>query len=260
MKDDNSPEVIAQKFWIEFYKKFKERVENVLLDEKEEIKYIHAKRSLPEDATVGGSEDLMIDYEYLVKPYVEWGKVRTCLRDVGITKTVIERLVFILKPYPLDGALSNPLIQKVEKAANGMCRDLNRQIKELSPLIKRLENLTRQDAAYRKLKPLRETIEALKFDVELLKAIIERKKSTDKKWKEMRLIDKNTDKVSPQKHKFWNITIPSAIKILNGFCENEKRTCIKTAELLKILYPNIWKEDIHTIASRIKQKYYRNLS
>ena len=85
-------------------------------------------------------------------------------------------------------------------------------------------------------------------------------------------IDKNLKK-SPQKHKYWNDKVPEAITIINEYSHNSEcnknssgsRDCRKThnkainktAEFLKLLYPSIWKEDIKTVASRIKQRYYR---
>lgn len=269
MTKNYSPEAIAQNFWVEYFRKLMGEVEN-RIDEKEGHEYIQAKRDLPENIAVGSLEDLMIDHEYLVKPCVEWDEVKTCLKGVGITEAaLIEWLVFLLKPYPLEGVLSNPLLQ-LEKTAERVCREFNLKIKELSPIIKKLENLARRDKVYRDFAPLHETIEAFKFNVKVYRAIVKGKKDTDKKWAQTRGIDKNTEKVSPQKHKFWNVLIPPALRIVNRFCHNDncETTCKKThqkaiekvAELLKILYPSIYKEDIQTIANRIKQKDGRDLA
>ncbi len=260
MKQNDSPEAIAQNFWIGVYREVAGRLENAIDGGEGLEEYIRTKRSLPEDAAVGGSKDLTIEHGYLVKPYMEWEKIKTCLKGIGITETaLIERLVFLLKPYPLEDALSNPFLQRFEKATKHICRELNRKIKELSPLIRRLENLAVQDEVYHDFEPIRKTIEAFKFDVAVYKAIIKKKKNTDKKWAEAHLIDKDIEKVSPQKHKFWNVVIPPALEIVDRFCYTQEEAYRKIAELLKILYPDVWKGDIQTNANRIKQKNYKHL-
>jgi hypothetical protein len=150
-----------------------------------------------------------------------------------------------------------------------MCAEYNRLIKELSPLVKRLKNLQKKGAIYEDFASLTLTILQFDRDIDVCREIVRIKRIADEQYLSTYCIGKDLNK-SFQKHKYWNVVVSGALKIVNPYChtDNCESACRKThqkaitavADLLKILYPSIWKEDVKTIASRIKQKDYRNIT
>lgn len=274
-KDHYTPPEVAFEFWRKWYQEQdnlrKEMIETSSMDECEKKRLLEYTQKIDSlgPLPVGNFEVASLDFDYLTKPGVDWGKIRDCLRDFPIDDIAIESLVFILTRAPFDSSVNpsnNPFIKVFNDAENAVVSGIKQQIKKLSPLIKRLENLREGSLLYRDSAPISATIETLKLDLAVHREIIKLKDNLDKAKLNFYGIDKDLKK-SPQKHKYWNIVVSFAVKKLNEYCHNENcdSKCSKThqkaitqvAELLKILYPSIWKEDIPTIANRIKQKDYR---
>lgn len=276
-RSNRTPEEVAKDFWIDIHQTIQNRLMQSIKDgdespdeKKHYLSYIDSKRSLPDDAPVGGLKDLVLEHHFLVKPYLPWDKIKSTLKAFNIDDRKIQTLVCILKPSPIEQKFipdENPLYARIVVSEENVCDEFNREIRELSPLVKRLKNL-QEVKGYEDFAPLILTILKLEYDLEVYREIVKRKRITDKQLLAVYCIDKDLKK-SPQKHKYWNVVVSSALKILNPFChsDNCETSCRKThqkaitaiAELLKILYPSIWKEDVKTIASRIKQKDYRNI-
>ena len=74
---------------------------------------------------------------------------------------------------------------------------------------------------------------------------------------------------APQKHSFWSYATAGAIYYVNCFCHGDRckkkcntlheRSYLLVANLLKILYPNIWREKADNIANNIKTRALRLL-
>ena len=279
-KEDYSPETVAKNFWLYWLRTIMQQVSDRIMnrldidqaEKKHHLDYVNKKKSLPPDLPVGGIEDQLLDFHYLQKPNTDWDKIKDCLRDLDIDNKNIELLVFILKRAPIEHTLvpqENPTLTALNEAADSMISEFNQKIRELSPLIKRLEKLQEVGSFYKEFHPLSMTIEALRYEIALCHEIIQLKKVKDRQWLDIYCLDKDLKK-SPQKHKYWNHVASFAVNKLNEYYHNDncERNCSKThqkaytkvAELLKILYPSIWKEDIKVISNRIKQKDYRAIT
>jgi len=279
-KIDRTPAKVAKDFWSGLYQKLQDRLIQSIEDGKETFpgeknhyrSFIEKKRSLPDDKPVGDSQELVLSHHFLVKPYLPWNNLKHIQDDLKIDDKKFQVLLFILKPTPIEQTLvpeENWLLKRIDEVSDNFVTECNRKIKALSPLVKKLENLIKEDESYAAFPPIYSTISAMQYDIGCTREIVKRRLTTEKNYLDINLIDKDLKK-SPQKHKYWNVTVSNALKILNPYChtDNCENNCRKThqraltkiAELLKILYPSIWKEDIKTIASRIKQKDYRNLS
>lgn len=278
-KEDYSPETVAKNFWKDWHLTIAHKISDSIMnrldidpaEKKHHIDYISKKKSLPSDLPVGSIEDQLLDFKYLQKPNTDWDKIKECLRDFNVDNKDIELVVFILKRAPsVEWTLSpreNPAFTAFNKAADSMMSEFNQKIRELSPLVNHLEKL-QEDTPYKDYFLLTQPIEVLKYHIALYREIIKNKRDTDKRWLGIYCLDKDLKK-SPQKHKYWNVVVSDALKMLNLYCHNgncdsncrktHQKAITKVAELLKILYPSIWKEDIQTIANRIKQKDYRNI-
>lgn len=276
-KEHYTPPEVAFEFWRKWYQETdnlrKEMIETSGMDECEKKRLLEYTQKIDSlgPLPVGHFEVASLEFDYLKKPGVDWGKIRGCLRDFPIDDIAIESLVFILMRAPFDSSVNpsnNPFIKVINDAENAVVTGIKQQIKQLSPLIKRLENLQEGNLLYRDSAPISATIETLKLDLAVHREIIKLKDNSDKAKLNFYGIDKDLRK-SPQKHKYWNIVVSFAVKKLNEYCHNEncdskcgkthQKAIMKVAELLKILYPSIWKEDIQIIANRIKQKDYRNI-
>lgn len=273
-----TPEEVAKEFWVETYAEIRQRIEESISDgttseERDHyLRFVQHLKQLPESTPVGGLEELIINHLYLVSPYLPWNEVRAIFNGLSIDEQAMKGIIFVLKPTPIEHSMDlreNSLNQLIDKACKETIDDCNKKIKNLSPLVKRLEKLMRENEAYSKVRSLNETVAVLRHDIELYRAIVRTKAENDKRHLQRYLIDKDLNK-SPQKHKFWNIAVAAALQRINPYCHTDncapqcrkthKTALIKVAELLKILYPNIWTEDVDTIASRIKAKEYRAVS
>jgi hypothetical protein len=207
----------------------------------------------------------MFTYHDFVSPSLPWKKIEQKLMGLDIKDEVKDLLIFILKPYPLEEEFRG--FPKLKELEERVCGESNRKIKKLSPLLKQLENL-QNCQSFNDFIPLSETVKKLKEEIAYHREIVKFGKGIYKKFYTMQGLDKDLLK-SAQRHRFWNLAVSGALTILNQFyhtwgCgENCKKTheetIRKVAELLKIIYPKIWKENIPTIMNRIKAKNYRQI-
>lgn len=280
-KDHYTPPEVAFEFWRKWYQETdnlrKEMIETSGMDacEKKQLleytKKIDSLGPLP----VGNIEVQSLQFDYLQKASIDWHKIKSCLSDFIIDDRAIEALVFVMMPAPVNDVINtsrNPFVATISEEEDKIISRLNQQIKQLSPLVKRLENLQQGQLIYNNCEPLWTTIEIFKQDIAVNREVIKLKHNIDKAKMNFYGIDKDLKK-SPQKHKFWNFVVSFAVKTLNPYCHDSscyinslgqlackkthEKAYTKVAELLKILYPSIWKEDVQTIANRIKQKDYR---
>jgi hypothetical protein len=228
--------------------------------ERNDLKYLLSYdkfvKSLPKDSPENTFyAEIIFIHDNFVKPYLPWDKINKSLEGV-ISTGDIRFLVYKLKPIPFEAFLSEDKVSglTIEK----LCKIDKQRKKELSPLIARLEHL-QQHPLYKDFYPLAEVIGRFKYDIENYDAVIKLYTILEERFLEKFGLDKNIKKVSSQKHKYWNAVVSAAFNILKNYCHTEIEALRKIAELLKILYPSIWKEDINTIANRIKQKKYRQI-
>jgi hypothetical protein len=278
-KDDNiqsyTPKSTADRAFNAIQNKLLEKIPKLILDYLPEEDrqfswfYLNAPPEIPNH-----SLDKFIWYpkihQILVVRSVPWGKIKRSLQEFRFDEKTIKAIVYILKPIPIEKVLfpNNSLGQSaIKDFEKRFCGDLAKDIKRLSPLIKQLENLYQISPQLRSSLP--PAIDSLKKERETYRELIKLFKDREKKLYRSFKIDKDLKK-SPQKHRYWNVTTSGAINILNQYCHHGgcDKNCRKThekairtvAKLLKILYPMVWKENISTIANRIKQKDYRHLS
>jgi hypothetical protein len=278
-----SPEEIAKDFWAGLFHKAGERIARIQHDifnsisdpqEKEQqrplLNFMTELKALPQDAPVGSLEETIIKHKYLVKPFVPWKEVTDTLGEFQFDTQAIEDIVLCLKPVPIEqhlGLIDNPIQDSQDQAIREAMDFFKGKIKTLSPLAKKLENLTKEDG-YRNLLPLKQTILCLRWDIEIYKAIVKDRQDNDKRYRAIHLIDENLHK-SPQKHPYWRELATRVLKLLNAHCHDgacepgcrktHKKAYIKVAQLLKILYPTIWTQKIEIIANKIKSMEQRQL-
>ena len=277
-KDHYTPTEVAIEFWTRWYQETdnirKEELEasNIGASTKNSLcDYIKKVDDIGRPLPLGNIDVDFLKFNYLQKPSVDWDKVKVCLSDFNMDDIAVESFVFAIMRGPIDyitNPSNNPFIKVFNDAENEVVSGIKQQIKKLSPLVKRLENLREGSLLYRDSAPISATIEELKLDLAVHKEIIKLKDNSDKAKLNFYGIDKDLKK-SPQKHNYWNHVVSFAVKKLNEYCHNgnctnkcrktHQKAITKVAELLKILYPTIWKEDIPTIANRIKQKDHRGI-
>lgn len=205
-------------------------------------------------------------FGHLVKPTLPMAQIDECLREYDIEDEKKDLLLFKLKPYPVERILNGlSESEDVKILVEDVCRERRNRRKKIAPLVKQLKNL-RMDEPFLDFPPLKETIEKFEYLLAFDEEVIKQGKTLHKKIYRDFGLDKAKD-ISSQKHTFWNQAVPAAVDILNPFHhdDNCRRKCEithegalkKVAELLKILYPTIWKEETSTITKRIKQKNYR---
>ena len=188
-------------------------------------------------------------YELCVKPHLPWNKIYESLKIIP-KKDEIEKIIFELKPYPIEKIID----QKIRKE-NIFEKDIKQQIQQIARLQGILKHLPKDPF-------LRDSDHIEKFrNSELLNMAYFREmgklmRRIEKENLNRLGIDRNLNK-SPQKHPYWNKIVSNAIRSLKPYYRTQKATLQKIAELLKLLYPTIWKEGIGTIANRIKLKNYR---
>lgn len=263
-------EIAADGFWLNIRKREWQSIEKEMLNlpegEKKErfLRYTQAVENLPERSP----KRIFLCHKYFVRPYVQWNEVRDVFDGLEIPQSELDYTVFILKPEPLEAIISSqehPYVQEKSRQDKRLLDHCNKRIKTLAPLIKKLEIL-RKDEDFSDFAPMKDTIEIMRLNKQLYEAIKKDKEALDARYRKAYRIDKNLNK-SPQKHEIWNLLIPKALKNINHYfhtgncvpqCRIIHNTAImKIAELLKILYPDIWTEDVNTVAMRIKQKDYR---
>ena len=275
-RNELSSKEFAEGFWAALYQQYIQRIRQFMATRhKHEAKlywqYMDELERLTADERKGGGK-ILIDYKFHVKPYLPWKKINDAFKDLKVDNYSIESIIFVLKPFPIEKVIiaeNNPALECFEEASDIIVADCNKKIRQLSPLVQKLRNLAKEDKGYAEYVPLYLTVAAMDYDIECCRELVKTKQSGDKNWRETYYLDKNLKK-SPQKHEYWNVAVSGALKILNPFChsDNCNANCKKThqkaitliAQLLKILYTSIWKEDVKTIADRIKQKDYRNIS
>lgn len=267
----------AENFWQDIYKS---NLNTFLKGAKENLKeedYIEHEKfaenilKLPR-MNDGSLRDLFIPYWFYIRSSLPWTKIKNCLKELNIDDKNIELVVFFLKPTYIESTIlpdPNRFLEIFNKSDKEICDTLNNEIKKLSRLVGGLQNLIEEDKSFKNFFPIHVTIAAMQSQINLNRAVVKYKNKEGENYLKKYGISKNLRK-SPQKHKYWNYGVSRALKVLNSFChtDNCERPCRKThdkaihkvAELLKILYPSIWKEDVKTIAIRIKQKDYRGLS
>jgi hypothetical protein len=204
-------------------------------------------------------------HNVFIKPYLPWDKINRKLKGLRIDDKTKELIIFLLKPVPFEKRLSGfPELKELEKR---VCGESNEKLKRLAPLLKQLENI-QKDPPFNDFGPLAETIGKIQYEIAFHREIVKRGKGIYRKYYKEMGVDKDLN-MSVQKHKFWNWAVSGTLALLNRFyhtgkCEKKCRkmheeAIRKVAELLKLLYPKIWKEQISTIANRIKQKQYRSI-
>lgn len=207
---NRTPEEVAKDFWLSFYQKTNEILQNrkdedISPREKKHYQlYLDQKRSLPDDAPIGGLKHLVLDYYFLVKPYVPWDEIKSTLKGFRIADDAIQHLVFILKPTAIEYRMladENEVSKLFEEPAASIVAECNKKIQELALLVGKLENLYEQDDYYKQFWPLNLTIERIKYELAVNRAIIRIKHENDKKYLGIYSIDKDLKK-SPQKHKY----------------------------------------------------------
>lgn len=219
-----------------------------------------------------------IEFANIVEPRLPWvkiNKVFTDIRKKGLKEETILLIVFILKPFPLEREIQKgmPELHKIEKE---ICGASNQRIKRLPTIIKQLEKMSEKSHM-----PLYNTadfaqaLKNLREELEYHREIVRIGKDLHKRYLAILGIDKDVKKIHPKKHKFWSVAVSTAVTVLNDFCHSElceqdakgiwlcykthKKTLQKIAELLRILYPTIWKLDVNSIFRLIEQRDYRNI-
>jgi hypothetical protein len=165
--------------------------------------------------------------------------------------------------FSLDFEATKNIAMKHRELANAISKELKSRVRSLSRTIGGLKALEKGQKAYSDFAPLNQTIESLEFDLNLYQsaATVPEKTKT--------LFDKSLN-ISDQKQNFWNVCTHKAIELINKNChdasckppactETHKKAITATAQILKTLYPKVWKENIETIEERIKQKNYRQI-
>ena len=276
-----TPEEVARDFWAGVFKDLRERLEETeskATDSTSDKTARHERelftgfsrelQNLPKDAPIPCLKEVLIQHKYLVKPYLPWDRIGIVLSDLNLNREKIEGLVLLLKPVPIEhhlGLLKDTIIQKFEKTIKKEVDRLNEKVKALSPLLKRLEKLSRQ-REYRGFSPLSGTVTRLRRDIAISKAMVKARRENDKKLLEGYGIDKDPNK-SPQRHKYFSTIAVRALRVINQSCHTDacephckkthKKAYVKIAELLNILYPTIWTQSTDIIANKIKSMEQR---
>ena len=276
-KIDLTPQKVAQAVLLSFNQQLQDRLIQTIKDKEtspekrqHQLSYIEQLKSIPDDEKLRGSvRYLALIYNYQVRPYLPWDKLKKFQDELRIDDKNFELLLFRLKPAPIEQTLipeDNPAMKQLNEEYEKTLVLFNRQIKELSPLVKKLKKLTETDH-FKYFLPIFVTIDRMQWHIDCCREIVKLMRAARKRHLEFLGIGQNIKK-SPQKHKYWNLVVTNALKIVNPACHTDDcKGCRKThqkaitavAELLKILYPSIWKEDVKTIANRIKQKDYRSI-
>jgi hypothetical protein len=212
-------------------------------------------------------EDATIIYCLFVEPHFPLFKIKKCLKEFDLDENTIRKLLFILKPINIEDLLTGNSSSSVMPIASiqNQIKLYKQKIKQRAPLVKQLENL-KQDILHKNFYPLSQTVDRIKKEINIYRDFLDLVKGSETTLFHTYSFDRNLGK-NPQKQRYWNDKVSESIKIINQYSHNADccRNCRKThkkaihkiAELLKLLYPSIWKEDIQTIADRIKQRNYR---
>lgn len=279
--DTISPEESAKKFWKGALAAYEKKSEDFLTmirqqivsgtsdpsvaeEEKRFTAYQQKLEELPANTFLLDRDYLLITHEYVVKPFLPWDRITDLLSDLAIDKQTIDALIYFLKPFPIETRMN--MQDPLEQYKNKITDITNKKIKSLAPLVKRLENLSKADKRYSRFEPLTLTVAALRRDIQIYKAIVRYRKENDKAFRKLLLIDKDPNK-SPLRHRIWREIATSAVKVINRYCHTndcEEGRCrkthtkayVKVGELLKILYPTIWTQDIDMV-NRIKSMEQR---
>jgi hypothetical protein len=199
------------------------------------------------------------EFQVHVKPFLPQREIDRILEGLPIDKDL---LMYILKPIPLEKYLTDEY-PKLYRLEQDICREKNRVIKQMAPMLKQMENLRSENILVNS-PHLLQTIKEIQYEISCYREIVDRGINMTKKHFAMMLLDKDLKKIDPQKHKFWSKAINAAIFILNEHFHSDschhgcKVTHVGTlrtvAELLRALYPTIWNKDADTIYRLIEQR------
>lgn len=107
-----------------------------------------------------------ISYCFLVRPYLPWDKLRPIQKELQLDDTTFEQIIFYLKPCPYEKLIIPAETSPLQKEFNKVCEktliEFNKKIRELSPLVKKLENLSVRDESYANFLPIQQTISKIK--------------------------------------------------------------------------------------------------
>lgn len=193
-------------------------------------------------------------------------KLSEIVRSFNIPLEVMEvmnEIVIILMPYPLENKLvpekRSRFSAEKDRYEKSILDEANKKIKLLSGMIGQIKEMSK-DALIGINQPLGEAVcyldKCKAYLQEIVRVHAERKRDL--------LVDDNLQK-EPHKHRFWNTLIVKAVGMVNPYCHDTgcddcKKTHDKAIlivhELLKILYPGIWKD---TSLDSIKTRYFSHI-
>lgn len=196
-----------------------------------------------------------------VKPKLNWRKISTCLSPIRIPKDKWDLIVMLLKPIPFTTEFTSGY-PELEKLVASTRREIAPLAKRLAPIAQQLKNIP---YPYRDLLPnlqLYKIAPQIKDLSDIYTSMDELGKQIPKR--HFRYFGIATRKYeTPQKQDFWTYAIGGAANELNKYCHDGRcpnKPCkeihdVKVfpviAQLLKTLYPTIWKESTAAIARNI---------
>ena len=146
------------------------------------------------------------------------------------------------------------------------CREHARRKQRLPRLLQLIKKTIQKDGRLNSSPCWSEAVKEMEYEIAVSNEIVGIRERARQQYFDVSGLDFNIKK-PPQRHRAWAESTKFLAEIVNEFyhteaCEREckvshEKTYRKVAELLKIAYPSIWKEDLPTIANRIKQKDYR---
>lgn len=196
-----------------------------------------------------------LPYKYFIRPRLPWKAIDSCLKDFAFQPGQKDFLIMKLTVGNIENAM------KIMELVKDGKKRVNQGLKQLPSVVRTLDNL--QICTPEELAAFRNKIKMLQTFRDVLT-------HTEDFIKKMYHLDKKP-KIRPQKHKYWNTIVSQTIEEFNALCHDAdlcNNPCRKThskairtvAKLLTIIHPTIWTEEVKTIANRIKQKDYRNIS
>lgn len=220
-------------------------------------------------------------YDSCVKPRLPWQKIKACFNGLKIDEesfdSYIDAIIMILKPWPFTNEFTkgDPQITKLVKET---CDNFKKLRKQLAPVVSQLDNMQfiyrldrlhfPKSAGYDSLWHIPQYIH-LKLWIDQVIKYGEQISNLHFRYFG---IEKGYYR-SPQDHPFWRYATAGAVYYVNYFCH--KKTCSHNmkgeinckiiheasyqivANLLQILYPNIWNEDSIEITKKVKRRAFR---
>lgn len=277
-KKKKTPTEKAELFWLTFRKTHRRRLALRIanapttdpLVKRHILHNIKHPFDRPQDSPFSSLEDMCVRYRSIIWLDDEStvGKALKSIEDLPTHdpgKYILHAFcAWSVKPEIALNTKKDPVVEEERTFEKRVIDTYKKRFQRISPIISQLNNLLNElDRTGKGLSSLTKAVANLQDEAAFYKEIVSigssRRKQVLKEW---RISDR---KWRSQDH--WKVVISRAVKWLNPYvckkksCEidcnkTHETTFRKVAQILSILYPEVWGGDIDSIANIVKQRYY----